>query len=54
MKYVTVLIQPIKIKADLEDLETLQQDLYEKLTAMIESEVLTFEVSEEEEDDEDY
>lgn len=50
MKYVKILIQPIEMKADLEDPDTLQQDLYEKLTAMVESETLAYEVLEEEED----
>jgi len=54
MKYLKVLVQPIKLKGDESDPETLQIDLYERLTAMIESETLTFEIVDEDEDsDED-
>lgn len=53
MKYLKVIIDPIKIKGDLDDQETLQQDLYERVAAMIEAETLSFTVDEDEED-EDY
>lgn len=54
MKYLKILIDPIKIKGDLEDPETLQVDIYEKLSAMIESETLSFSIDEEDEDEDDY
>jgi hypothetical protein len=54
MKYLKVLVQPIKIKGSEDDIETLQADLFERLTALIESETLTFEIIDEDEDsDED-
>jgi hypothetical protein len=54
MKYLKILIDPIKIKGDPEDPETLQADLYEKIQAMVESETLSFSIDEEEDDDDDY
>ena len=53
MRYLKIILQPIKLKGDPEDLETLQQDLFEKLQAMIEAETLTYEIDEEEDSDED-
>jgi hypothetical protein len=54
MKYLRILIDSIRIKGDIEDPETLQVDLYEKVQAMIEAETLTFSIDEEDEEDEDY
>jgi hypothetical protein len=54
MKYLKIIIDPIKLKGDLDDTETLQQDLYEKVIAMCESETLTFTVDEDDEDEDDY
>lgn len=54
MKYLKIILAPIKVKGDEDDQETLQSDLYEKISAMIESETLKWEVDEEEDDDEDY
>jgi hypothetical protein len=53
MKYLKIDIQSIRIKGDLEDEETLQADVYEKLQAMIESETLTFTIDEDFEEDDD-
>lgn len=53
MKYLKVLIDPILIKGDTDDLDTLKLDLYDKLTTMIEEESLSFVVDEDYEDDED-
>ena len=53
MKYLTVVIDPIKVKGDVEDLDQLRQDLYEKIQSMIEAETLDFTVDEDGEDDED-
>lgn len=51
MKYLKIIIEPIKLKGDPEDAETLQFDLYEKLSAMIEAETLAFHIDEEEDED---
>ena len=51
MKYLKIMIDPIKLKGDPEDEDTLRADLYEKLTAMIEAETLSFYIDDEEEDD---
>jgi hypothetical protein len=54
MKFVKVIIKPIKIKCDPEDVDTLQQDLYEKVQSLLDLEELKWEIDEEEsEDDED-
>ena len=55
MKYLRILIEPFKIKGDEEDPDQLQADVYEKVQAMLESEVLAFSIDEGDEDsDEDY
>lgn len=55
MKYLKILIDPIKIKGDPEDEETLRVDVYERVQAMIESEVLAFTIEDEEDsEDDDY
>jgi hypothetical protein len=55
MKTLKILIQPFDIKGDEEDTDQLQQDVYEKVLAMVESETLAFEILEdEEEESEDY
>ncbi len=53
MKYLKIDLQSIRIKGDLEDTDTLQADVYEKVQAMIESETLVFTVDEDFEEDED-
>jgi hypothetical protein len=53
MKYLKIILDPIKVKGNIDDPEQLQQDLYEKVQAMIEAETLSFTVDEEDEDDED-
>lgn len=53
MRYLKVDIQSLRVKGDTEDPDTLQEDIYEKLQAMIESETLTFTVDEDFEEDED-
>ncbi len=53
MRYLKILIDPIKIKGDIDDPEQLQADLYEKVTAMIESETLSFYIDEEDEESEE-
>lgn len=52
MKYLTINIEPIRIKGDVEDPDQLQADVYERLSAMIESETLSFEIDEDSEEDE--
>lgn len=55
MKYLKIILDPkktLKLKGDPEDRETLQCDLYEKLTAMIEAETLDWDIDEEEDDEE--
>lgn len=54
MKYLKILLDPIKIKGDVDDEETLRADLYERITAMIEAETLSFTIDEDEEDEDDY
>ena len=53
MKYVKILLAPIKIKADLDDPESLQQEVFEKVSALIESEDLKFEIDEDQEDEDE-
>lgn len=54
MKYLTIDIQSIRIKGDVDDEETLKTDIYEKLLAMIESETLTFSINHDDEEDDEY
>ena len=54
MKYLRVLIDPIKIKGDMDDMETLQVDLYEMIQAKIEAETLSFTIDEDDAEDEEY
>ena len=53
MKYLKIVIEPFRIKGDEEDPETLTQDVYEKISAMIESETLTYTIDEEDSDSEE-
>jgi len=54
MKYLRILLDPIKIKADPEDELQLQVDLYELIQTMIENETLGFTIDDEDDDsDED-
>jgi hypothetical protein len=53
MKYVKIVVEPFKIKADLEDEETLKQDVYERVQSMLEAETLAYSVDEEDEDSDD-
>jgi hypothetical protein len=52
VKYLKIVLSPIKIKGDLDDPETLQHDVYERIQAMIEGETLTYEIDEDDEEDE--
>lgn len=55
MKYLKVVLEPIRLKGDPDDVSTLQADLYEKITAQIEAETLAWNIDDEEDDsDEDY
>ncbi len=53
MKYLTIVLQNVRIKGDPDDMDTLQTDLYEKLQTMIEAETLSFEIQDEEDDGDD-
>jgi len=54
MKYLKIVIKPFKIKGDLDDPDTLQVDVLERVAAMLEAETLDWSVDEDEqEDDED-
>lgn len=53
MKYLRILVDPIKLKGDEDDAEQLQADLYEKISAMIEAETLSFTIDEDYVDDDD-
>ena len=53
MKYLKIVLEPFRIKADPEDEQTLTQDVYERVQAMIEAETLSFTIDEEEDSDED-
>lgn len=52
MKYLKILLDPIKIKGDEDDLDTLKVDLYEKIQGLIESDSLGFSIDEDDHDDE--
>jgi hypothetical protein len=56
MKYIKVVLEPIKIKGDLEDEDQLRVDVLERVMAMCESETLAWHIDEDEEesDDSDY
>ena len=58
MKYLKIILNPIKVKGEESDEETLQADLYEKISTMIENETLKWKIDDEEEggedDDENY
>lgn len=55
MKYLKIFIDPIRIKGCADDEDTLKEDVYERLQAMLEAETITFYIDEDEsEDDEDY
>jgi hypothetical protein len=51
MKYLKVVLEPFKIKGDIDDMETLQQDILEKVQALVESETLSWSIEEDEEDE---
>ena len=54
MKYLKILIDPIKLKGDPEDTDQVQADLYEHLTAEIEACTLEWTIDDEaDEEDED-
>jgi hypothetical protein len=53
MKYLKILLGPVKVKGSEDDMETLQLDLYDKISAMIESETLKWEIDPETDEDED-
>ena len=54
MKYLRILVDPVKIKGDEDDLDQVRIDLYEKLQSMIEAETLGFTIDENDEDDDEY
>jgi hypothetical protein len=51
MRYLRILLDPIKLKGDPEDEEQLRHDIYEKLQALMEAEVLSYNIDEDEEDE---
>ena len=53
MKYLRILIAPLKIKGDPTDRDQLQQDLFERIQTMIEDETLDWDIDEDESEDED-
>lgn len=53
MKYLKILLQPIKIKGDPDDEDTLQSDLYEHIQHLIDTESLKWEIEEDENEDQD-
>lgn len=53
MRYLKIVIDPLKIKGDVEDPDQLQVDVYEKLSALIEAETLTFSIDEDDDGDDD-
>ena len=53
MKYLKIILNPIKIKGNADDLEQLEQDVYEKVSTLIELGNLSFTIDDEEEDDSD-
>ena len=54
MKYLKIVVEPFKIKGDLDDEDQLKQDVYERLMAAIEAETLAFSIDDEDDEDEDY
>ena len=53
MKYLKINLDSIKLKGDVEDMETLQVDLYEKIQSQLDDESLSWSVDEDEEDEDD-
>ena len=53
MRYLKILLGSIKVKGDLDDPETLQADIYEKVSTMIENETLKWEIDDEEDDEDE-
>jgi hypothetical protein len=53
MKYLRILLDPIKLKGEIDDPETIQVDLYEKIQGMIDRDELSWSVDEDYEDDEE-
>ncbi len=58
MKYIKIFIKPFMIKGDLDDMDTLGHDVFEKVISMAEAETLDWYPDEEgeegDEDDSDY
>lgn len=54
MKYLKIILDPLKVKGDLDDEEQLRQDVYEKVESMLEAETLSFSVDEDSEEDDDF
>ena len=52
MKYVTIQIEPFKLKADIEDEEQTNHDVLEKVAAMVEAETLSWSIVEDEDEEE--
>ena len=54
MKHLKINLASFRIKGDADDMDTLKEDVYEKIQAMLESDALEFSIDDEEsEDDED-
>lgn len=51
MKYLKINLGSIKIKGDPEDEDTLKEDVYERVQAMLESETLSFSIDEDDEEE---
>jgi len=53
MKYLKVVIEPFRIKGDPDDEDQLRQDIYEKLMAQMEAEVLNYYIDYDDEEEDD-
>lgn len=53
MKYLTILINPIRMKGDPDDIETIQADLNELLQSMIEDGSVPFSIQEDDEEEDE-
>lgn len=54
MRYIKINLDPIRLKGDRDDFDTLQADLYEKIQALIDTDNLSWSIDEDgEEEDED-
>jgi len=53
MKHLKINIGSFRIKGDADDMDTLKEDVYEKIQAMLESDALEFSIDDENEDEDD-